>query len=111
MFVALVVSVVADVARPDTAPDAIAIATLDADVICPVALTVYTGTVAAPPYVAADTPEVEWDRVILPLAAEVAIGDVAATAVTPVLVTVTDPVVVSTDTPVPALTAVTLAAV
>ena len=40
MLVALVVSVVAEVARPDTAPEAIAIATFDAAVIRPLALTV-----------------------------------------------------------------------
>ena len=39
IFVALVVSVVADAARPDTAEDGIAIATFAADVILPVAST------------------------------------------------------------------------
>ena len=51
MLVALVVSVVAEVARPDTAPEAIAIATFDAAVIRPLAFTVTTETLEAPPYV------------------------------------------------------------
>ena len=58
IFVAFVVSVVADVARPDTAPDEIAIAVLVTDVILPVASTTNTGTEAAAPWVAAVTPDV-----------------------------------------------------
>lgn len=55
MLAALVVSVVADVAKPETAVDAIAMAVLDADVIWPWALTAMVGTLAARPYEAAVT--------------------------------------------------------
>ena len=50
MFDALVVSVVADAAKPETALDAIEIAVLLALVIWPWALTAMVGTLAARPY-------------------------------------------------------------
>lgn len=56
MLAALVVSVVADVAKPETAAAAMAIAVLDADVIWPWALIAKVGTLAAIPYEAAVTP-------------------------------------------------------
>ena len=49
MLLALVVSVVAEAARPDTAPAAMAIAVSVAEVICPWALTATTGTELAEP--------------------------------------------------------------
>ena len=55
MFVALVVSVVAEAANPDTAPEAIAIEVLTTEVSWPCAFTVKTGTCEAEPYVAAVT--------------------------------------------------------
>ena len=49
MLLALVVSVVAEVARPDTAPAAMAMAVLVAEVTCPWALIAITGTWDAEP--------------------------------------------------------------
>jgi hypothetical protein len=49
MLLALVVSVVADAANPDTAEDEIAMFTLAAFVILPCASTIYLGITEAPP--------------------------------------------------------------
>ena len=56
MFVALVVSVVAEAASPLTAPLAIAMLVLLAEVTRPVASTLMTGTAEAEPYDAGATP-------------------------------------------------------
>jgi hypothetical protein len=64
MFAALVVSVVAEAASPETAPDAMAIVVFVALVICPCALTAMTGTIDAEPYVLAATPVVEMLNVV-----------------------------------------------
>ena len=53
ILLALVVSVVAEAAKPETAPDAMAIPVGVTLVTCPCALVVKTGTEAAPPYVPA----------------------------------------------------------
>jgi hypothetical protein len=58
MLLALVVSVVADVANPETAPEEIAIDVAVTEVTLPKESTDIAGTADADPYVPADTPEV-----------------------------------------------------
>jgi hypothetical protein len=53
IFEALVVSVVAEAAKPETAPDAMAIPVFVTDVTWPCALVTNTGTLEAEPYVPA----------------------------------------------------------